>query len=173
MLKSGWNAHKLNAPGKFLISAPEHDIPRRARAYLVTDEMVAETSARHSRIPRRLDEISRNAMLNAPVRPAPEFQPEYENTEDAPAVVTGEIQPAPEEILWAALSAAPPEGISIADLAFACRRTRRWVYYRLQEHAQAGRVGSRCSAATGGPPAPPATGSHRERERERASRLHA
>ena len=42
MLKAGWNAHKLNAPGKFLISAPEHDIPRRARAYLVTDEMVTE-----------------------------------------------------------------------------------------------------------------------------------
>jgi hypothetical protein len=55
MLKAGWNAHKLNAPGKFLISAPEHDIPRRARAYLVTDDMVAETSARHARIPRGLD----------------------------------------------------------------------------------------------------------------------
>ena len=38
MLKAGWNAHKLNAPGKFLVSAPEHDIPRRARAYLVTDK---------------------------------------------------------------------------------------------------------------------------------------
>ena len=146
MLKAGWNAHKLNAPGKFLISAPEHDIPRRARAYLVTDEMVAETSARHSRIPRRLDEISRNAMLNAPAWPAPEFHPQYdsaadqETTGDASAEVPGEIQPTPEEILWAALSATPQEGVSIADLAFACRRTRRWVYYRLQEHAQAGRV---------------------------------
>lgn len=25
--KAGWHAHKLNAPGKFLISAPEHDSP--------------------------------------------------------------------------------------------------------------------------------------------------
>lgn len=146
MLKAGWNAHKLNAPGKFLISAPEHDIPRRARAYLVTDQMVAETSARHSRIPRRLDEISRNAMLIVPAWPAPEFQPEYEgaqaceNTGNAPAGVTGENLPTPEGILRAALSAAPPEGVSIADLAFACRRTRRWVYYRLQERAQAGQV---------------------------------
>jgi hypothetical protein len=82
MLKAGWNAHKLNAPGKFLISAPEHDIPRRARAYLVTDEMVTETSAWHSRIPRQLDEISRNAMLDARARPEPEFQPEYEDGED-------------------------------------------------------------------------------------------
>ncbi|HEX3964080.1 MAG TPA: hypothetical protein VHZ03_46785 [Trebonia sp.] len=34
----------LNAPGKFLISASEHAIPSRARAYLVTDEVVAETA---------------------------------------------------------------------------------------------------------------------------------
>ena len=40
MLAAGWHAHTLNAPGKFLISAPEHDTPRRARAYLVTDEDV-------------------------------------------------------------------------------------------------------------------------------------
>jgi hypothetical protein len=140
MLKAGWNAHNLNAPGKFLISAPGHDIPRRARAYLVTDDMVAETSARHARIPRRLDEISRDAMMNAPARSAPEFQPEYESRHDAPEKADGEIRPDPEAILWTALSAAPPEGISIADLAFASRRTRRWVYYRLQEHAQAGRV---------------------------------
>ena len=41
MLAAGWHAHTLNAPGKFLISAPEHDTPRRARCYLVTDEAVA------------------------------------------------------------------------------------------------------------------------------------
>ncbi len=61
MLSAGWKAHKLNAPGKFLISAPEHDIPRRARAYLVTDEAVAYTAARHAQIPRQLDDISRGA----------------------------------------------------------------------------------------------------------------
>jgi len=27
MLRAGWNAHKLNAPGKFLVSASEHDSP--------------------------------------------------------------------------------------------------------------------------------------------------
>ena len=27
MLKAGWHAHKLNAPGKFLIWSPEHDTP--------------------------------------------------------------------------------------------------------------------------------------------------
>jgi S-DNA-T family DNA segregation ATPase FtsK/SpoIIIE len=65
MLKAGWNAHKLDAPGKFLISAPEHDIPRRARAYLVTDGMVSATSARHTQIRPDLDQVSRNAMLTA------------------------------------------------------------------------------------------------------------
>lgn len=39
MLAAGWLAHKLNAPGKFLISAPEYDTPRRAHAYLVTDQV--------------------------------------------------------------------------------------------------------------------------------------
>ena len=78
MLNAGWNAHKLNAPGKFLVSAPEHEIPRRARAYLVTDEMVAVTAARHSLIPRELDEISRNAMANVSPQ-VPGFQPKYEN----------------------------------------------------------------------------------------------
>ena len=42
--------------------------------------------------------------------------------------------------LWDALSGAGPDGISVADLEAACGRTRRWVYYRLQEHAAAGRA---------------------------------
>jgi len=32
MLKAGWQAHKLNAPGKFLVSSPEHDTPPAAPA---------------------------------------------------------------------------------------------------------------------------------------------
>jgi len=27
MLKAGWHANKLNAPGKFLLWSPEHDTP--------------------------------------------------------------------------------------------------------------------------------------------------
>ena len=33
MLGAGWHAHTLNAPGKFLVSAPEHGTPKRACAY--------------------------------------------------------------------------------------------------------------------------------------------
>jgi len=52
MLKAGWDAHSLNAPGKFLVSAPGHDRPKRARAYLVTDEVVAYTAAHYSGVRR-------------------------------------------------------------------------------------------------------------------------
>jgi DNA segregation ATPase FtsK/SpoIIIE-like protein len=41
MLAAGWHADTFNAPGKFLVSAPEHVTPKRARAYLVTDDDVA------------------------------------------------------------------------------------------------------------------------------------
>ena len=48
MLRAGWDAHNLNAPGKFLISAPGHDKPKRARAYLLTDQAVTETAAHYA-----------------------------------------------------------------------------------------------------------------------------
>jgi S-DNA-T family DNA segregation ATPase FtsK/SpoIIIE len=101
--------------------------------------MVTETSALHSRIPRQLDETSRNAILNAPVWPAPEFQPEYENTQDAPEEIPGESQPDdPEQILWAVLSAAPPEGIPVREIITVTGMSRRWVFYRLQQLAAEG-----------------------------------
>jgi hypothetical protein len=62
MLAAGWHAHALNAPGKFLISAPEHTTPRRARAYLVTDNDVAQTAAHHAASRPRLDGVSLAAL---------------------------------------------------------------------------------------------------------------
>jgi S-DNA-T family DNA segregation ATPase FtsK/SpoIIIE len=50
---------QLNAPGKFLLSSPEHDTPRRARAYLVTDDDVKEAVARYASTRPHLDAISR------------------------------------------------------------------------------------------------------------------
>ena len=47
---------------------------------------------------------------------------------------------APEAILWAALSLAPDDGISVPELMTATGMGRRWVYYRLRELADAGRV---------------------------------
>ena len=47
MLTAGWNAHTLNAPGKFLISAAEHDTPRRARAHRPGRRRHGELVRRH------------------------------------------------------------------------------------------------------------------------------
>jgi len=65
MLRAGWDAHNLNAPGKFLISAPGHDRPKRARAYLLTDQVVAETAAHYAPYRPRLDETSLRAIESA------------------------------------------------------------------------------------------------------------
>jgi hypothetical protein len=152
MLNAGWNARTLNAPGKLLVSAPEHSTPKRARAYLVTDDDVARTVAYYG--PRRppLDDVSRGALHfgPAPAEPVPwylvnarpdadgpTFQPEYEDTEDIPEEVPDESQSGPEEILLAVLSSAPPEGIPVREIITATGMSRRWVFYRLQQMAAA------------------------------------
>ena len=130
MLTAGWNAHKLNAPGKFLISAPEHDIPRRARAYLVTDEAVANTAERHAQIPRQLDEISRAATATTYTDDVRTIPADIEEISEQRLDANG--------MLWAALSAAPPEGIPVSELIAITRMSRRWVFWRLKQLAERG-----------------------------------
>jgi DNA segregation ATPase FtsK/SpoIIIE-like protein len=65
MLRAGWNAHKLNAPGKFLVSGPEHDSPQHARAYEVKDHIVTATAARYAHSRLDLDGISRHALATS------------------------------------------------------------------------------------------------------------
>ncbi len=65
--------------------------------------------------------------------------PEWPQTREylpAPSDVHGN----PEEALWAALVAAGPRGVSIADLMRATGKGRTWVYERLRQLADAGRV---------------------------------
>ena len=47
---------------------------------------------------------------------------------------------APEALLWAALSLAPDEGISVPDLMSATRMSRPWIYQRLREMTDRGQV---------------------------------
>jgi S-DNA-T family DNA segregation ATPase FtsK/SpoIIIE len=135
MLTAGWQAHTLNAPGKFLISAPEHDTPRRARGYLVSDQAVTETADRHAPLRPDLDEVSLRALderaQSHPDIPWNEPRAGYnENAENAP-----------DALLWNALSTvAPREGISVPDLMAATGMSRRWVYYRLRQLADADRA---------------------------------
>jgi len=141
MLGAGWHAHTLNAPGKFLISAPEHDTPRRARCYLVTDEAVTATAVRHAALRPALDEVSQRAIAGrAQTRPdeagPADSHPHDDRTRNGP----DDDPDAPEAILWAALSLAPAEGISVPGLMAATGMGRRWVYYRLRDLADAGQV---------------------------------
>jgi S-DNA-T family DNA segregation ATPase FtsK/SpoIIIE len=137
MHKAGWHAHKLDAPGKFLIWSPEHGTPRRARGYLLTDNDVQEAVARHASTRPHLDAISRHALTAAPPAPAviPEpGEPGDSNHADPPG---GERQAA-DNALWLALGRAPQDGYEIAELIRLTGMTRATLYRRLREHARHG-----------------------------------
>jgi S-DNA-T family DNA segregation ATPase FtsK/SpoIIIE len=167
MLNAGWNAHTLNAPGKFLVSAPEHTTPRRARAYLVTDDGVARTVARYAGTRSRLDDVSRRAILPGTAadlvawddpggargdsgQPGPVpwyFTNPHGNSGDAqgdpdePAAGPDEYDTTrPEDALWLALCSAPDEGADIAELMRLSGMTRPTLYRHLAQLARAGRA---------------------------------
>jgi FtsK/SpoIIIE family len=126
---SGWHAHTLDAPGKFLLSDPEHGTPRPARAYLISDREVARTAARHAiHRPRLSTEPAID--ITEPTIDQPERSEPSRNDRTADA----------ETALWAALRDATDTGLSVADLEQITGMGRRWVYYRLHRHAQAGRA---------------------------------
>ena len=118
MLTAGWHAHTLNAPGKFLISAPEHTTPRRARAYLVTGEDVARTAAHYAASRPQLDDVSSAAIHGPAAEPAAWYdtgdpQDDAGKPTGAP---DGHDMATPEGALWLALCVAPEEGADIAEL---------------------------------------------------------
>ena len=137
MLSAGWNAHSLNAPGKFLVSAPEHQTPSRARAYLVTDQAVSDTANRFAAQRPCLDEVSR-AALASPRNHAAASPDDLADDPDAPPsqAVTDDREAA----LLTALSQAPEEGASVVALVAQTGMSRRWIYYRLHELAATGIV---------------------------------
>jgi S-DNA-T family DNA segregation ATPase FtsK/SpoIIIE len=142
MLTGGWHAHTLNAPGKFLVSAPEHNTPRRARAYLLTDEMVSLTARQHAEIRPALDEISLRAVEESRAgEPAPSADEPSDGPDGQPETAEQEdAGKAAETILWAVLSLASDDGVSISDLVTETGMSRRWIYYRLRVFTAAGRV---------------------------------
>jgi S-DNA-T family DNA segregation ATPase FtsK/SpoIIIE len=132
MLKAGWHAHRLDAPGKFLLSAPEHDIPRRARTYLLNDEGVQRTAARHAPNRPQLDPVSAAAL-------------ETHSGQEEAAIALGnnERPEAPqdaERALSTALDEATDEGASVHDLMAATGMGKRWVYYRVGALVNHGRA---------------------------------
>jgi len=141
MLAAGWHAHTLNAPGKFLISAPEHDTPRRARAYLLTDQAVADAASEHADLRPVLDQVSRLAVdERAQARPdTPAYAACQEHDGDTRRCPE-DHRSAPAAILWAALSVAPLDGVTVPELMDETGMSRPWVYQRLQALAQRGQV---------------------------------
>ena len=130
-LSAGWHPHTLDAPGKFLVSAEGLDHPRRARAYLVTDDDVRATAARHAPDRPPLDTLSAAALGASDTD-----EREPEEILDAELV----SDPDPELTLWTALRDSPEEGLSVPDLMTLTGMGRTWIYDRLQAHAQTGRA---------------------------------
>jgi FtsK/SpoIIIE family len=139
MLAAGWNAHTLNAPGKFLIAAAEHDTPRRARAYLLTDQAVTETANRYADLRPPLDPASAAALgTSSEDEPA---EPDDSPNGPDPEGWHGRPRTAdPDALLWRSLRSAPTDGVSVADLMRATGMSRSWVYHRLADYAAAGRA---------------------------------
>ncbi len=144
MLTAGWNAHTLDAPGKFLISAAEHDTPRRVRAYLVTDQAVTDTASRYASFRPPLDDVSRRAIEQpGDKEPLGTSADDQGGPAVSPAEDVGRVdgaQDAPEAILWAALSLAPDDGVTVPDLMNTTGMSRPWIYQRLRELAEHGHV---------------------------------
>jgi S-DNA-T family DNA segregation ATPase FtsK/SpoIIIE len=141
MLRAGWDAHNLNAPGKFLVSAPGHDRPKRARAYLLADQVVTETAARYADYRPALDAGSRRAILAAAnARPNQEENPTgYGDSPEVNEPPVGQPTIA-EETLWMALRMAPDEGTGAGDLMRVTGMTRSTIYRHLREYARTGHV---------------------------------
>ncbi len=137
MLRAGWDANNLNAPGKFLVSAPGHDRPKRARAYLLTDEVVADTAARYANNRPELDEESLRAIDSA-------SRPHASSWDSGPAATnsqaTEDAQETTDNALWLALCVAPDEGSEISELMRITGWKRTKLYRHLREHAEAGRA---------------------------------
>jgi hypothetical protein len=131
MLRAGWDAHNLNAPGKFLISAPGHDRPKRARGYLLTDEVVAATAAHYAHYRPRLDEASRRAIDSAS-RPRPPSGNIHPAAPDSPGTA--------DNALWVALCRAPEEGTEIGELMRMTGWKRTKLYRHLRQYADGGRA---------------------------------
>jgi DNA-binding transcriptional ArsR family regulator len=142
MLRAGWDAHNLNAPGKFLVSAPGYDRPRRARAYLLTDQAVTETAAFYASRRPELDAPSRRAILDtASTRPGHDQNPAVSESEPpGPEQPSGRQPTMAEQKLWTALCTAPDEGIAVGDLMRITGMTRPTIYRHLREYARTGRV---------------------------------
>ena len=82
-------------------------------AYLLSDQVVAETAARYSHNRPRLDDVSRRAIVSASRPHAPAADCGHSR---AKSPVTADAAETTEDVLWLALCAAPEEGNDVSEL---------------------------------------------------------
>ncbi len=132
-LSAGWRPDRLAGPGYFLVLVPgQHEQPRPARAYRLTDAAVRVTADRHGADRPSLDPKSAG-MADKP--PEPREEP-HEPAGESRTVTAAEA----DDALLALLAAAPHDGLTVGELAQRIGRRRTWVYDRLSAHARAGRA---------------------------------
>ena len=134
MLAAGWHARTLDAPGKFLIAAAEHDAPKRARAYLVTDQAAEAAASHYAGFRPSLDAVSQR-VIGEDLHPERTVIPPSADT-----MTPDDVAGAPDAMLWVALVLAPEEGITVPDPMTATGMSRPWIYLRLRDLAEQGHV---------------------------------
>jgi S-DNA-T family DNA segregation ATPase FtsK/SpoIIIE len=148
--RQGWRPDRLDRPGKFLIAAPSQalDRPRPARAYWLDDQAVRTAAVRYTPHRPRLDPTSAHAADadngQGPAGPPPPADGGDRPDHDEPGRPPDSPTPPPpaegdpDATLLAALRAAGPDGIGIADLLAVTGRRRTWLYDRLADLATSG-----------------------------------
>jgi DNA segregation ATPase FtsK/SpoIIIE, S-DNA-T family len=138
---TGWHAEALTLPGTFLLSAPEHQVPRRARGYLLTDDEVTAIARRHA--PHRPAGAGQHtAGPDHPAGPARQAAEKATDSRTRHALprATSKAQRRAEKAIREALRGAGPNGITGAELVHATGISRSAVYRYLQNLALTGRA---------------------------------
>jgi S-DNA-T family DNA segregation ATPase FtsK/SpoIIIE len=132
-LGAGWRPDRLGGRGYFLVLVPgQHEQPRPARAYLLTDAAVTAAAGRRG---------VQRAVLDLASAKAAEKSPEASMaTETAAGGYTLPQRDDPDMALLAALRDAPRGGLSAPELATRIGRSRSWTFGRLRMHAKTGRA---------------------------------
>ncbi|QNE18386.1 cell division protein FtsK [Kribbella qitaiheensis] len=121
-LSAGWDTTSFDGAGKFLVSGPGMNTPRRGRAFLITDADVTHTAATYARTGSVADTAGAGTSESRS-----DGRSGGRETTGAPLGVSG-----PEMALWAALRDAPREGVTLAVLQAATGKGRPWIYRRLK-----------------------------------------
>jgi S-DNA-T family DNA segregation ATPase FtsK/SpoIIIE len=133
-LGAGWRPDRLGGRGYFLVLVPgQHEQPRPARAYLMTDEAVMAAA-------RRASAGQRATLDAASARAAEKAEEPTTATETAGNGPTLPQREDPDVALLAALKDSPRAGLTAPELAARIGRSRSWTFARLRTYARTGRA---------------------------------